>query len=359
VWTTLWVLCTIAAPEAAYAQRSLRDILKCKHHRPLPKQSAAMYLRSYPFRQVEQVEIPAGGSSLINVLIPNDVLSVSIQHLRNRVQAINAPSGSAPDAQAEAVTIPSGANKFFTGAPGESNGAAILHLRGNQITLFPRGMLIHPLVATCRIQPNDVVATLVINDGSFSKEEKPAKDIQALNRADQVHNWVYEKVAQQRGQGPATITLKGDLLSSEMAGVKRFEVRDDSGSILGAPPSNGETFLANLLDENVNGEFDLALAKAVDPSTIGEALVLSVVTRKVGPFLFRYVVPLQHAGAFSTETKYHSKLLETKVAEGEKADWVFDKFLSLPLIDGDVVEVSSIKAVPLFVQRAPLLVTPK
>ena len=331
----------------AMGQESLRSLLQCDRLTEAQSVSPTAYLRSFAFKETKSIEVPSQGTSLLSFLAQNDSISVAIARLQ-RIAA-----------NANAADLP-----FFVGEPDLDNVSVVLHLRANAITLFPRAILIHPAVSMARLKPGDVVATFELNASSFVRkadELDPAfQSVRALNQSDSIHRWFHDQIARRSEQGVVTIRLGGERIKAEARGERQFSHRFSIlaglpiGPITTQPPAT--TNLAFAVDSHFNSPNDLALEKEITGATSKNELLLYVVSRKVGRYLVRYIVPAKNRGAFSPKGDYYQKLFGRRAEETrESTSWRFEPFLQLPLVEGDSLQVTSMRSVPLFVERAPLI----
>ena len=327
-------------------QDSLRSLIKCK---PIAQVDSGkvqrVLLRSFPFSDFDSIAVPSQGAGLLSVLAKKDVLSVGIQQIR---------FPKAEDAEVK--------NRFFAGvASGPDMFCAILHIRGNEITIFPRVMLVHPWVALSLVKPNDVVLTMELENNSLQKTPSDSnhfKRVQLLNEADPIHKWFHENFANTLEQEAINIQLTGELLPPAMLGNRT--IKPIPAAVIPVLPSSpfptplpthktGPMSLSAIFGDRLSNSLDLK--NLIKENEIGDILAVSVVKRSVGPYVMRYVVPLKDAGAFRSGSQYYQRLFSESTGWNPR----LDLFLQFPLVEGDILEVSTARAVPLFQQQGLLV----
>lgn len=301
---------------------ALRQVFSCQRDRGNKVTNDHVLLRAFPLN-VQSVEIPRRGESLLSVLSKQDVLAVAIQQLRlgSDIEKDNAR------------------NRFILGAKKTDEFSLILHVRNREVTVFPRVMLVHPTISFARIKPNDFLATLSVSQKFFLEGTRPEPygRVERLNLVDPVHRWLHERLGGRGDQGPIKIRIKSELLPTSKTGWYEFSL-----------PRNA-TELTFLLGKN-------SLGKYLQPESIGEQLAVSVVSRHEGNYVIRYVTPLQFGGAFSERMKYHALLRHSPVEKDDPIDWYFESLLRISLRENDEVAVTNISSMPLFREYA--VVTP-
>jgi hypothetical protein len=330
---------------SVHGQESLRSLIKCKHTGEAGSGDVQRVLvRSFPFLNFDSVEVPGQGASLFSVLAEKEAVSTGIQIFR---YSRNEGDGDVN-------------NLFFVGKASRVDMfCAILHIRGNQVTVFPRAMLVHPLIALAAVKPDDIVITMALETISLQKstDRSNLKKLQELNAADPVHRWFYENFSNILEQETISIRVDGELLPPAMRGTRILKQVQASPSLFPSPlPANNTPpmNLANVVDGDAIPQ-NMKLEDLLKEIALSDILALSIVRRSVGPYTLRYVVPLKHAGAFRQDSQYYKKLFKVETG-ANPVNWSphLDSFRLFPLVDGDVVEISTARSVPLFQQQGLL-----
>jgi len=301
-----------------YADDLLESVLKCKQRRIAESPARGhVFLRAYPF-QFEQVEIPIEGQGLLGVIVQKELIAQSI--VSSRIKPVGRDRVK---------------NRFLAGAIEGDESPTLVHIRGTEVTVFPRAMLVHPVVAGSMLKPQDIVLSMTCKQVSFSSASGP--DVKLLNESDPIHKWFHSTFVSQVSAATSkkiAVEVSGDLVPP---------------SLIGRQSLNPRTGFYKWLDR------DLKLDIPIDKLKVGNSLVVACVKRQVGIWSLRFVVPLEKTGAFKYNSPYYAKLFAVADNPDKSWDRSLDNFRSLVLIDGDTVDVSYHRAIPLFQQQALLV----
>ena len=294
----------------------LRDVFQCNP--PVwGAPQGVVYLRSLPFLNARRIEVPIFGRNIIDVIAGQEAISVSINQVLNKKGKTD---------------VSNSRNAFYFS---KTTPNAILLSSGNQVTVFPRALLLHTAVRRSLLIPNDLVATFELSSTSAQRDEDSSEVVKIRNR-DPVHNWYYSNVAKKRAQGSASIRLAGALAPQRLKGERLF-----------SPPFKWTDLGILLSSKLAVGGLDY---KAELKFSEQESLpIVIVLRRQVGLITFRQIAPLSNGGVFAQDSPiFHTVFGTENPVEKEDWDAMFDDFLRIPLIDGDVIEITSLAVLPPF-----------
>ena len=322
-----------------------------------------VYFRTSSNVNLTAVNIGTEKINLLDLFVGHDLLPFEIRRqqalsLASRLDSsVDSTEEGVPKLPFEAAKLP-----FFIGAHNNNQESAILHVRGNQITVFPRALLVNTLAARAVLEPNDVVISFEFSTSSFS--ENPSKEdslaIAAHNRTDVVHKWFYENIISKRSSDLVDVTMTGVFMPPELVGLRSFGKKFSSSVFPGSDnniPDSVVTTVAALLNNQDGDDSDLQIGSyfpAQKSEESDEQPVVVVVNRIVGLRHIRYVVPFQFAGTFSKKGQDYQKLFEVSDVEADNQAedkgeiWRFSNFLNISLLDDDSVELTSLISIPLF-----------
>jgi hypothetical protein len=308
----LLVFVVLMLTNNAIAIDPFQDLLRCKCRRALSAENEkpAVFLRTYPL-QFESVSINRLQAPLASVLASNALGAQLTEHIQQlSTRSVN--EGDKPLNEGAA-------NLFLRGDSTTPNGLMVA--RENEITVFPRSFLAYPSVALLALQDGDAVAT-------FRPDES------AEPRDDPFYKFLIAAPAP-RGQNPGVLIAP---FASEL--VVTGVIEDWK---LGTHPEL--SFITT--------DFEKDLAVPQEPRKAASdaipQLPVFVVQRRFRGFLIRYIVPARKFGPFAEDGKIFRALFRDQ--EGATRDsWrtTFKGFDNLKLTDGDVIQFTDLRTIPLF-----------
>lgn len=298
-----------------------------------PNNKNIVLFRSFPFTAPEQIEIPGNGQGFLNVIANQDAVSLTIAGLKAR----NNPKGS------------NSRNRFFYS---DTTPNSILVFRGNQVTVFPRLLLIHPVVQKSLMLHGDRIATFNmesdISPFPYSELESDTKNdpsktaeldkLRVLNATDSIHAWYSNNVSRTKQEKKVSVTVSGLLAPATARGQRTFGLADEGRFI---------TDLSTFLDDSGDGTIKEELQKTAARYSSNLPIAV-VVHRQIGAYSFRQIVPLKGAGALGKDSRFYQQVFSDPEAAGNNWSRMFDPFSKIRLVDGDVIEIASLGSVPLF-----------
>lgn len=254
--------------------------------------------------------IPRAGESLENILfsaegISKDLVSMALSWNRVTQQPSMMPlfySSSTPD--------------------------AIVFIRGNVTTIFPRFMLLHPLVRKATVRNGDVLATYFLAD-------------QELNATSDGFLAWHNKMQEQKPSTAFEVPIGGPLATSPITNLKLI---DSSSANLSAffTPGMLAIFGVSPEPETLLGNSD----------QLDQLIPVYVLERKIAFRTLRYIIPYSTKGVF----REHGQLYQKIVDRGSPPTFTsgpFRGFSNLPLLPGDRIILTPLQRVPPFNEITP------
>lgn len=306
---------------SVYGQ-NLRQLL-FKREAPVNSDSPESVLfRTFPIAQAKKIDVSNRSLRLLELLAENDGLPFAIR--KRQTQVLREKQSDFDNAK-----LP-----FFVGAHATAWKSAILHLRGNEITIFPRALLANAQVSFAKLNANDLIFTLEIRSESFKKVRPISSLHQTRIDSDQVYRWFYQNLAKEEKKEMVQVNLLGPHMPTRLRGPFRFEHK--------TRPSLNTLLLASGLQTDKDPKIGQYFLES-DKELLASEPVIVVLHRNVGAYRLKYVFPFEHAGSFSTSGQDYQKLFDQQLPS-----WHFDMFGGLLLMNGDIVELTIPQFVPLF-----------
>jgi hypothetical protein len=259
----------------------LPNCLTAHHRRELLQRESSILTRfsplpigsqSIPSPSIPSLSIPSHGANLAQVMLPGDLQAVAAAHIQSRLVRGSLPSDAYRHWLAKTDTPDT-----------------IAHFRGHQITVFPRVLLLHPQIAGLRIFPGDAIVTFSL--GSSPDEiDDPIKTF-------------FEK----------RLGFRESLRSGHVANITVVNWRRET-SQLSLP-------IGQSLGNSVPWDYEAADAELAEDwsedsrekreweSSLHSLTAVNILTRQVGGFHVRWIVPSKRYGRFSYNGNLFFRLL--------------------------------------------------
>ncbi len=220
------------------------------------------------------------------------------------------------------------AGSFATNVPASSYTPIIRHphtpdtfvfVRGSEIVVFPRVLMLAPQVSLSTFRSNDIIASLFYDKGVDRLRKDLGMEFTSL-RTENV-----------------SITVTGPLLADDQRGQVVIDVKSDSS----------EAFHNSLVGSKIVS----SIHERLGTSLVGKVPV-TVVSRMLGASTVRFVSPLRQSGIFADQGPL-MKRLQSYDAKGQPSDdpWAYlfkNRLGAVSLKNGDVISYTLLELVPPF-----------
>ena len=284
----------LAPYAASHADDGLPGLLPCKHRRATVAGAAQVHVRLYPLA-FERRAIPAKGTALGSLMADTALHSIAAARLTTVDDSI-------PD--------------------------TILWVHENQVTVFPRILLLHPVVSRALVRDGDLIAMESWNQ--IAGDGAAADPIRVL-----LERAIGPRPSYERDK-PIHILLAGPLMPAEARGWQRLDSMRLSSYL------NTARFQGAKLEQIVASRTGRTLA-ASQP--------VCLVTRSSAALQWRFICPLKETGLFATDGGMMRSLWNAWPEGAALNRWnqLFgNKLYSIPLLDNDIVEWTPLESVSPF-----------
>lgn len=277
----------------------------------------AVVLRMWPLNAIPK-SLPARTAALSTII--DDIDTVSLIGTYSLVQKIDEP----------------GTLLFAS----EKVPDTFMFIRGREVTVFPRVMMISPRVALTAVQRNDVVASLLFTSLHAGKNPKY---LQSLQKEDPFRGLLFEDASFKEAK-ISEIRLAGPLLTPTQSGVKPVKINGTT------PVKVTPAIFFDQLKDGKEAEVDIKKRLG----NLANQTPVYVVRRVTSNFDLRYVIPLRNTGFFGVNGSFVKGVAASRGDQSASAlNIVWDQFFgshlgSITLQKGDVLEYTLLDLVPPF-----------
>ena len=276
-----------------------------------PSQATGILLvRPFLLESPQAVTISSAGIPLLQALVQFESPTRFTEEIGRRIQSL--PVDKPGDI---GIRLP-----YMYSA--ESKGDTLMILRGPEILILPRAMLLHPLVQQAKLLPGDLLATF------------PGRDTGGNEKQDLLYQFLMKPEEYVEGD-PEMLFTEG---SSEVAAAKLKKLA----------AAKELTFVESLYE----GQDSIDKILGLEGGNLGLSQQVFVVVRRRGVFSVSYLIPFSSSGPLGKHGTLFESLFEDSQEVGfdRTKRWadVFSGLLQLEFEGDEVIAATRMERLPIF-----------